>query len=85
MNISITNNVEMSLTQETLDLLKTNKYFASWYFNNFSEIQNEILRKLKIVAWAFAGADNCKFELYEMFLENKYNSESNLEELEIVA
>lgn len=84
MNITIANNVEMSLTQETLKLLVTNKYFACWYFSNFAEIQNEILQKLKFSAWAFAGAETVRFELYEMFLENKYSYE-NLEELEIVA
>ena len=84
MNIIIDKNVEMSLTQETLDLLATNKYFASWYFNNFSEIQSEILRKLKLLAWAFAGANNCEFDLFSMFLENKYTYE-NLEELEMIA
>ena len=84
MNINISNGIEMSLTQETMEVLKSNRYFASWYFCNFAEIQNEILRKLKLSAWAFAGADNCEFDLFSMFLENKYSYE-NLEELEIVA
>ena len=86
MIIMLNKNLDMFLDEGTIKKLSTNQYFADWYFSNFEMIQKIISENIKASAWAFAGAEEVTFDLYEMFLENKYScSSENLEELEIVA
>ena len=83
MVILLNNQISMFLEKGTLEKLITNSYFASWYFTHFAEIEKIIRKNISNCAWAFSGADEIQFDLYEYYLSNSYKFENEiLEQLE---
>ena len=84
MIIRLNSTIDMFLERGTMEKLIANSYFASWYFTHFAEIEEIIRKNIKDSAWAFAGAEEVEFDLYEFYLSNSYKFENNesLEQLE---
>jgi hypothetical protein len=72
MIIDLTDNT-WSLTEETKKHLFKNKMFWNWYRNNIAVISEKVIKNVQINAWAFGGASEMEFDLFEYYREHPYD------------
>lgn len=72
MNIDLVT-FKLSLNNETTKKLFQNKKFWIWFRDNKKSISELIIKNVKSNAWAFGGAFNITFDLYEYYMEHPYN------------